>query len=157
MEKVKSIETSRLVIKGNIIKWPGTMIQLSNISCISISALALRPFPFLSILLELIGIGLVKISFAAAFIVILAGLTWIFLWYKKNKEIKESTNLNIMMNSGKILQIVFKDTVFLNRVLNVLEAVIREGGVGNSNDVLINIKDCTIGGNAQVLTDLKVK
>lgn len=34
MDKVKSIETKNLMIKGNIIEWSGTMIQLSNISCI---------------------------------------------------------------------------------------------------------------------------
>lgn len=42
MDKVKSIETKNLMIKGNIIEWPGTMIQLSNISCISTADMAFK-------------------------------------------------------------------------------------------------------------------
>ncbi len=47
MEDGRYIETSEseFLIKGNLICWDGMMVQLSNISCISLSALNSPKFP----------------------------------------------------------------------------------------------------------------
>lgn len=159
MDKVKSIETKNLMIKGNIIEWPGTMIQLSNISCISTADMALKPFPWLSLLVMALGVGLgvEKVNGIIAFLIVLAGLTWIFLWHKKNEQLKENTYLNILLNSGDKFQILFSYAPFLDKVLNVLEEILIEGGVGSNSNVSINITDCKIDGNAKVLNDFKVR
>ncbi len=54
-KKEKSIETPELLIKGNIMCWEGTMVQLSNISCISTMPLEQLEFPKYALLLLLGG------------------------------------------------------------------------------------------------------
>lgn len=155
MIKEKSIETSSLLIKGNIMSWDGTMIQLSNVSCISTEALVQKEFPMLSLLLFVIGIFMWSSQKFLAFILIAACLAWIGFWYYMNNMIKKNTILNINMNSGNNLRFVFNNKNFLEKVLQVLEEIIIEGGVGGSN-VSINIRGCTITGNAKVLNDFNV-
>lgn len=149
------IETPQLLIKGNIMSWKGTMIQLSNVSCISTSPLAQMVFPIYSIVLLLIGLLMLKISLIVGIISLGLGGAWIYFWYKDNEERKRNTILNIVMNSGNNLQFIINNGDFLNKVLNVLEQIIIDGGVGKQ-DVTINIQGCKITGNAKVLNDLNL-
>lgn len=59
--------------------------------------------------------------------------------------------LTIRMNSGHNLYFKFSDRNFLLRVVRVLEQIITNG---NSNQISINLSDCTITGNAQVLNGI---
>lgn len=59
------------------------------------------------------------------------------------------------MNSGNNIQIVFLDKDFLDKVLDVLEKIIIEGGLGKHN-LAINIEKCKFGADAKVLNDLKL-
>ena len=156
MEKEKSIETKELLIKGNIMSWEGTMIQLSNVSCISTTPLVQIAFPIPSIALLLIGLlALVFKSWIVSIILLGIGIAWIYNWYKTNAERKKNTILNIIMNSGNNLQFIINNRNFLNKVLKVLEQIIIDGGVGKQN-VSINIQGCRITGNAKVLNDLNL-
>lgn len=147
------IETPQLLIKGNIMSWYGTMIQLSNVSCISTRTLIKTEFPMFSIVL--FAIGLLALKFNLLFTIIFCGIgaAWIYYWYKTNEQRKENTLLNIIMNSGENLQFIIYDRVFLDKILEVLEQIIIDGGVGKQN-VSINIRECTFDGNAKVLNDL---
>lgn len=155
MKKEKTIETQELLITGNIMSWKGTMIQLSNVSCISTEPLAQDEFPKLSILLLLIGFWLFKSNFILSLLFLASGGGWIYLWYPKYQLRSSQTILNICMNAGLNLKFLFKSRSFLDDVLRVLERIILEGGVGEQN-VSINISRCNFSGNAQVLNDLNL-
>jgi len=149
----KIIETPQLLIKGNIMSWHGTMIQLSNVSCISTEPFAQMAFPIYAIVLPLIGLLVLAFSIIVGIIFLGLGIAWIYAWYKTNEERKKNTILNVAMNSGNNLQFVIDNRDFLNKVLEVLEQIIIDGGVGKQN-VAINIQGCKITGNAKVLNDL---
>ena len=83
------------------------------------------------------------------------GLGWIAWWANANEKRKSSKKLNILVNSGHTFQIVFSDRNFLKKILEILEVIIREGGIGN-NSISINVKDCKIDGDAHILNDLKM-
>lgn len=149
------IDTPRLWVKGNIMCWDGTMIQLSNVSCISTIPLVQAAFPFISILLLLLGLFLFKYNWMVSLVLLGVGGVWIYHWYRINEERKKNTILNIVMNSGNCLQFVINNKEFLDKVLKVLEEIIIDGGVGKQN-VSINIEGCQITGNARVLNDFNL-
>lgn len=149
------IDTPRLWIKGNILCWDGTMIQLSNVSCISTTPLVQLAFPLLSIVILLGGFLLLKYNWVMSIILLGIGVFWIFKWYTINEERKKNTILNIVMNSGNSLQFVINNRNFLYKVLKVLEQIIINGGVEKQN-VFINLQGCQITGNASVLNDLNL-
>ncbi len=153
--KQRVIETPRLVVKGNIMTWQGTMIQLSNVSCISTRPLAQTLFPMYSIALLAIGIFLLEVQLIASIVFFGIGGALIYKWYSTNRERKKNTILDITMNSGNNIQIVFLDKDFLDKVLDVLEKIIIEGGLGKHN-LAINIEKCKFGADAKVLNDLKL-
>lgn len=155
MKNTKSIETKELLLKGNIMSWEGTMIQLSNVSCVSTIPLEMLSFPRFSILLLVLGFFMITKSSTMAFLLIAGGCGWIYAWYHINEERKRDTILSISMNSGDNLRFVFSKKSFLDEVLHVLEKIIGEGGVGEQN-VSINIHGCKITGNAKILNDLNL-
>lgn len=154
-KKEKSIETPELLIKGNIISWEGTMIQLSNVSCISTSPLELMEFPKLALLFLLGGLMSFRGSAIVGLVLLLAGGAWIYYWYSINEKRKSDTILNILMNSGNSLCFLVNNKKFLNEILEILKQIIIEGGVGKQN-VSINLKGCEITGNAKVLNDFDI-
>ena len=151
------IDTPRLWIKGNIMCWDGTMIQLSNISCISTSPLVQAPFPFLSIAFLVVGLLALMLKYKLMVVIVLLGVggIWIYSWDRTNEVRKRNTILNIVMNSGHSLQFLVNNENFLNQVLKVLEQIIIDGGVGKQK-VSINIQGCQITGNAKVLNDFNL-
>ncbi len=155
MKKEKSIETSELKIKGNILCWHDAMIQLSNISYISTAPLELIEFPKYSILMLIAAILLFGINILVSIVLLVCAIVWIYRWFNINETRKYKTVLNICMNSGNNLCILFSNGNFLDDVLKVLEEIIIDGGVGEQN-VDINIHHCKISGNAQVLDNLNI-
>lgn len=157
MNQEKYIETPELIIKENIMKWQGMIIQLSNVSCISMSSLVLLAFPKLAIGIFLLGLVVYEMFSPIVGVAMIGGsIAWLVIWYLKNEERKNTKNLNIMLNSGTSLCIQIKDLEFLKRVLNVLEEIIIKGGV-EGNKILINISDSSIGGDLKMLNDVKLK
>ena len=157
MGKEKTIETSKLIIRGNIIYWAKTMIQISNISYISTEPLEQLGFP--KIVLLIFGIAILAFSERSpeyGVILLLAGGVWILIWLYQNAERKNEAILCIATNSGYVFRIYVYDKVFLSEILQVLERIIAEDIIGQ-NKVSININNCTIDGDAKVLNDLKVK
>lgn len=155
MKTEKSIKTSELIIEGNIMRWEGTMVQLSNVSCISIEPIQLLEFPRYSVFLILLGTCLSKFDILLGNLLMLAGIIWICEWSEKNKKRKSDTVLTINLNSGENLRFIFNKKDFLEEVLTVLEYIIINGGVGEKN-VSIDISGCNISGNAKVLDDIKL-
>jgi len=154
--KEKNIETPELTIKGNIIRWPGMMIQLSNVSSVSTTSLELQPFPVLALILLFIGLISFTTNLLLGIVVMAAGIVWIAMWWSSNEERKTTRNLNLMLNSGLNICIRIKDLKFLERVLGVLEQILINGGIGDKNNISINIQNSRFEGNAQVLNDLGI-
>lgn len=111
------IDTPRLWVKGNIMCWDGTMIQLSNVSCISTTPLVQIAFPLFSIVFLLLGLLSLGYNLIVGIILLGVGGVWIYNWYKTNEERKKDTILNIVMNSGNSLQFVINNKNFLDKVL----------------------------------------
>ena len=152
MEKEKMIETPELTIKGNVIQLPDMLIQLSNVSSISMSNLALKPTPIVPLLLILAAVLFFTVNREVSIIMMIIGGCWIIIWLLENLERSKARNLNIILNSGTILCIQIKDIEFLKKVFNVLKKILIHGGI--EKGVYINIKNSTIKG--EVLNDAKI-
>lgn len=155
MDEKKSIQTKRLLIRGNIMSWDNTMIQLSNVSCLSTAILDEVPFPKYAILLVLAGIVLLKFNVVVGLIALAVAGGWIYTWYNTNKKRSLQTVLSINLNSGLNFNLLFGNRAFLEDVLKVLEKIITEGGIGDRN-LSIDIYGCKFSGNAQVLNGLNI-
>lgn len=147
----KFIETPSLLIKKNIMTWDNTVIQLSNISYISAADIGLARFPGWTVLVILGGLFLLGEAAFLAILLIAAGAAGLYFWYKENEKRRQGAILTIRMNSGHNLYFTFEEKSFLLKVLNVLEAIIINGGANAPVD--INIKGCTIN-NSRILTDI---
>ena len=150
-----TIQTERLIIKGNIMSWDNTMIQLANVSCLSTTPLAEMPFPKYSILLILVGLVMFEVNVLVSLLVLAAAGGWIYIWYDTNRKRRLQTVMSINMNSGLNFNLTFGDKGFLEDVLKVLEKIITEGGIGDHN-LSIDIYGCQFSGNSQVLNGLNI-
>lgn len=154
MEKEKSIETKQLLIKGNIISWENTMIQLSNVS--SISTLSLEPLEFPKAVFFVFIAGLImmmKFNAGIGVFMLVVSVVWLYKWYTENQQRNSKKALKIVMNSGYSFCIIFNDQTFLQTVLKILKLIFIEGGVGEQN-IVINLQNSKISGNARVLNHL---
>lgn len=155
MDLKNSIQTERLLIKGNIMSWDNTMIQLSNVSCISTKLLEEIPFPKYAVLLILAGIVMFKFNVLVSLLVLALAAGWIYTWYNTNKKRSLQIVLSVNMNSGLNFNLLFGNKGFLEDVLKVLEKIITEGGIGDHN-LSIDIYGCKFSGNSQVLSGLNI-
>ena len=72
----------------------------------------------------------------------------------KDKFIK---TMNLMMNSGDRLVLIFNDRSFLAKVMDVLKKIITDGGIGKNNTISIDLSGCQFKGDATLLNNLGVK
>ncbi len=148
----KTIKTAYLTIEGNLLKWAGTIIQLSNVSLVSTANVAEKPFPIISVLIGLVAIGLIWIGkFAIVFGIVttISAAYWIYSWREDNHELRQMQKLNILLNSGLTYTIVFYDRKFLAEVMRCFEKILRDQT--HDEKYVINIKDNVITGGATVI------
>jgi hypothetical protein len=143
------IDTDYLYIKNNSMHWSDTIIQVSNISMITTSSVGTRPFPLLSVLVIAIGAVIIQWSVAIGTLIACVGVIWIVVWNQKVEGDKEMKLLNISLNSGITYTIVFHSKKFLTEVFNKLNELI--SNPQNINNLTINVKDSTFGGNSSVV------
>lgn len=143
-------------VTGDIIKWQGTVIKIANISYITKQKLEIPIFPKLSLLLIFLGICTFSFNMLIACVCLLAGIFWIISWSMQKEEIEKKTILTLSMNSGTQIPILFHDELFLNKVLKVLEEVMKRGDIGAQN-ISISVNNCDIGGNAKFLSDIGIR
>lgn len=143
-KNTKTIETDCFNIKGNLISWKDTIIQISNITMISAS-IDKQPFPWLSILFLLGGFALINLNTYLASALIVISITIIALWYKKSQKLKSQKKLNFMLNSGIIYTILFYDIKFSKKVLEVLTDILITSS--RNEYYTINVKNNTIQQN----------
>lgn len=140
----KTIETDYLKVKGNLISWQDTIIQISNVTMISTS-MDKESFPLLSLVFLLGGLALMNVSSFLGWVLLAIGVAMIALWYRKSQKLKEQRKLNFTLNSGRIFTLVFQDKKFLNEVLEVLTGILETSS--RNEYYTFNIKDNTIQQN----------
>lgn len=135
----KTIETELLKVRGDLIIWQNTMIQISNIAMISTDDILGKPFPIWSAIILFLGAIIIGSNKVIGISLILLGGIWIAWWYKQNQQRKEYKMLNFLLNSGDKFSLVFYDQDFLKKVTTVLRDILAE----NRKDakVTFNIKD----------------
>lgn len=75
---------------------------------------------------------LFRLNVLIALIIVICSVGGIYLWYKEYEERKNSIALNLMMNSGDRLVLIFNDRSFLAKVMDVLKKIITDGGIGKT-------------------------
>ncbi|HRX58756.1 MAG TPA: hypothetical protein P5075_08290 [Eubacteriales bacterium] len=161
-----TIETDFLTIKGNMMKWSDTIIQISNISIISTVHVAAKRFPFLSFVFILIGAIILKlgvtdivsvefygVSLLGGIALIVAALAWMLLWVDRKQRADEMQQLSILMNSGTVYSIVFQNKKFLAEVMKRFSEILSTPA--HTGDLTINIKNNTFSGQAQAIGSVK--
>lgn len=155
-ENELKIEGGKMTIKGNIMILDELIVQLSNVSCMTTQGVGRTQFPFASLIIVLIGIILMSMEHMWGIAAIVAGVVWIIVWYQKNNERLSHTYLNIIMNSGDNIRILFTSKKFLENVLAVLGKIIQSGGVGDQQFISINVSGNKFEGNADLLNSLNI-
>ena len=155
--KDKFIKTMNLNITGNIMSWQDCLVQISNVSYITAKGVQQAPFPWISLLAIFIGIMFFRLNVLIALIIVICSVGGIYLWYKEYEERKNSIALNLMMNSGDRLVLIFNDRSFLAKVMDVLKKIITDGGIGKNNTISIDLSGCQFKGDATLLNNLGVK
>lgn len=150
MEKDRIIDTKELQIYRNTFIYDDSVVQLENISRISISPVAKRSIPSWAILCAIAG---ALILFAQWLIgIALLGIGGGYIAYIINQNSKAGHYLAIELNSGTMLYFTGKNEAFLNKimrtmgdcmnnktqgyVINMGQATITNMQVGNENTIL---------------------
>lgn len=128
-EKTKNantIETDFLKVRGNLIIWENTMIQISNISMISTDNILGEPLPIWAVIMIILGLLSLNVNLLIAIVLLVIGGAVIFLWRKKDQERKQSKMLTFMLNSGNRFSLIFRNGEFLQKVSSVLIELLAE-------------------------------
>ena len=150
--KNKVIETQNFSIRGHLLRWYDTAIQISNISMISTAPLPTPRFPLWTLAGAVIGMVLLSqesyYSDFSTFQVIGMGVLTvcviaIIAWATVVQDAKEKKYLHIFLNSGYVYSFVFRDQDFLKQVLQLLADIIETGTTPNMN-FNVNIHDCNV-------------
>lgn len=147
----KTIETDILNVRGNLISWKDTFVQISNISMISTTDVDKNSFPLLAIVMGLIGLFFIKISILAGLLLLAFSGLWIYKWYNETERLNKLKKLNIVLNSGGTYTLIFNDKHFLNQVVSILENILSTSD--KSSNITFNIKNNTFEGNSSVIKD----
>ncbi|MPM44045.1 hypothetical protein SDC9_90723 [bioreactor metagenome] len=143
------VETDFLYIEDNIMRWSDTIIQISNIAKVSTANIGTTPFPLLSVLVILLGMGAFNFSALLGIVLVGGGVAWEVIWYQQYEKEKTMQLLKISLNSGIHYTILFHNKKFLSEVFNRISDLISKPS--SQKNLTINVKDSTFGGNASVV------
>ena len=143
------VDTDFLYIQDNIMRWSDTIIQISNIAMVSIANIGTKPFPLLSVLLIMLGLGAFNLSVLLGLLLTGGGVAWIVIWNQQTEKEKQMQLLRISLNSGVYYTILFHNKKFLADVFNRIGEIIGRP-IGQRN-LTINVKDSTFGGTSSVV------
>lgn len=143
------VEPDFLYIEDNMMKWSDTIIQISNISMVSTANVGSKPFPILSVLVILLGLGAFNFSAFLGIVLVGGGVAWEVIWYQQTEKEKGMQLLKISLNSGVQFTVLFHNKKFLSEVLNRISDLISKPN--SQRNLTINVKDSTFGGNASVV------
>ena len=151
-KKAKQVNTPSFSIVGHLLRWEDTIIQIDNISMISIASFQQAPFPLWSIVLILVGLLLIRYSIFVALLCLAGGGLLIWFW---NIDVQKTQNykyLNIQLNSGRVFSLLFESDMFLKQVLDVFANIFEDDNLAGKN-IYIDIKNCRIDDHSNVNID----
>lgn len=141
MKEAKKIDTHNLRIEKNIISFNDIMLQISNISQISIEPIPqknLNPFSVVVLLLGIWGLIQSNKNIKIFGIVAFLAATGYFVWlYRKNSA--EGKYLYLYMNSGCYYYIFCEDENFLAKAMDVIESCINNN---YAEEINIDLAGC---------------
>ncbi len=158
MNKEKAFYTSNFKIENNIISFNDVLLQISNISSVSIEPIPKKNFNMWFIIIFVLGLfGATQIDkdikVIGIFLIIIAVVyvSW-FLWENYGNDAKY---LNIFLNSGILYYIICEDEIFLQSVIEVIEYCINHHYIKN---IQIDFNKCrlynspiTVGNDKEVI------
>lgn len=150
-KKEKVIETSGLQIRGNLLRWNDDIIQISNISQISIGNYPTQPFPMWTVAAILIGLVAMWFNTLVGLLGLLLGGGVIFIWYQERQSQKDYKFLHLRLNSGTCFSFIFEQQDFLRKVLEVFANIFEDVEDNVNNSITIDIKNCTVTGNGKIV------
>ena len=151
-KKAKQVNTPSFSIVGHLLRWEDTIIQIDNISMISIASFQQAPFPLWSIVLILVCLLLIRYSIFVALLCLAGGGLLIWFW---NIDVQKTQNykyLNIQLNSGRVFSLLFESDMFLKQVLDVFANIFEDDNLAGKN-IYIDIKNCRIDDHSNVNID----
>lgn len=141
------IETENLLIRGHLLRWSDTVIQISNISLVSTANLPYPRFPVLSAIITIAGIVLAADRYGSlqgiGIMLAMAGIAWMLFWGVRCSDVHGKKYLNISLNSGLTYSLYFSNQDFMKQVLQLLANITETGTTPNMN-FNVNIHDCTV-------------
>ncbi|WP_288752198.1 hypothetical protein [uncultured Phascolarctobacterium sp.] len=151
----KIVETDVLKVKGNLISWDNSIIQISNICMLTTTDVEANKFPMYSLLFVLVGLFIAKTNIMAGLASLIIGIAWIYFWHKSSKQAKNSKNLNIVLNSGHIFIFIFHDKKFLEKVISVLSDILIASE--KKAEYIFNIKNSTFNDHSSLVKNMDVE
>lgn len=125
-DKQKTIETDYLNVRGNLISWNNTILQISNISMITTNEFEKKPIPIYPFLLFIVGLLTFQFLASLSIVCIVSASLWGYFYYSNAKKIAELKILSFKLNSGETFGIVFNNQTFLNKVISVLTKILSQ-------------------------------
>lgn len=150
-KKEKVIETDELQVRGHLLRWKDVVIQISNISQISVGNYPTQPFPMWTLVAILIGLFAMQFNVLIGLVGLLLGGGVIFIWYQERESKKGYKFLHLRLNSGTVFSFVFEQENFLRKVLDVFANIFEDVEKNVNNSVTIDIKNCTVTDNGKVI------
>lgn len=143
MNRDKKIVTNNFKIEKNIINFSESLIQISNISYVSIEPVPKKKFHLESIILFIVGLIIYLSSEFTSFIglIIIVMSTIYISWYLIFNMDSDKKYLCIYLNSGHTYYFFCNDVVFLKDVVKVIKYCVNNHSV---NKIKIDFEDCKI-------------
>lgn len=152
--KEKTVITKQLEIQGQLLRWEGVIIQISNIALITTSNVSTPRFPLWTLLFALAGIvAIAEESWLLGLILIAVMGFGVYSWIQDYQCAKTGKFLNLLLNSGDVYSIRFYDKNFLDKVLNVFSNIMVDG-VNPAVNYNIDLNRCVIDRNSSVIRNL---
>lgn len=128
MTKTNEIKSQFLEIKGNLVKCDRQIIQMSNITMITITDFEKIPCPYWTIIFGLLGLYAWSDDFLnnllSGIILLAIPVVAFYFWKKKVDHWEQRKKLNFVLNCGVTYTIVFSDLEFLDRVVAVFTNIL---------------------------------
>lgn len=128
MTKTHEIKSQFFEIKGNLVKCDRQIIQMSNITMITITDFAKVQFQYWTILVGLLGLYILKENFLEnllfGIMLLAVPVVAFIIWKKQTDQWEKRKKLNFVLNSGNTYTMVFSDLEFLDRVVAVFTNIL---------------------------------
>lgn len=130
-------ENAHIIIEDNIMQFDKKIVQLSNVSCLQISAMPPKDYPLWAIIVVIAGVVIFTQSVAIGLSCIAIGGIAIALVYWHNSELEKY--LAVITNSGRGFYFSCKNEDFLISAMEQIKACFNDNGKS-----VINFENCRI-------------